>query len=153
MQVRAREVLPLRGDPQSRLVIGLALLYRFSGWFCMVWMPIGIMFALPSLLQSEDSDEPAFMVGFAIGLIVGLLLGALIWFLLARGIMSGNLAAYLVTALGFAFGAMFMMITGIVAAMSSAVPVAVSRISYSLALSVFAVVAFILCLQKRVTDG
>src|ERR1051326_6392942 len=98
MQVRAREVLPRRGDPQSLLIVGLALMCRISGWFCLIWVPIGNMFALPKLLESENSDDPAYMVGFAVGLVLGLLFDALIWFLLARGIMSGHIAAYLVTA-------------------------------------------------------
>jgi len=145
-------MLPRRGDPQSRLIIGLALFCRVSGWFCLIWAPIGIMLALPNLLKSEDSDDPAYMIGFAIGLILGLLFDALIWFLLARGIVSGNFAAYLVTALALAVGAMAAIVTGIMAAISSAVPVAALRISYSLALSVSAIVVFVLCSKKSVTD-
>ena len=32
-------MLPLRGDPHSRLVIGLALFYRNSVWMAVTWAP------------------------------------------------------------------------------------------------------------------
>ena len=97
-------MLPLRGDPHSRLVIGLALLFRFSSWLCLTWIPLAVAIGLSSLLKSQENEDVPAIVGFAVGLFVGILFDAIVWLLLARGVMSGNRIAYIVTAFGL-FGA------------------------------------------------
>jgi hypothetical protein len=146
--------LPLRGDPQSRLVIGLALFCRFSGWLCLTWLPLAIAIALPRLLKSQENEDIPTMVGFAVGLFVGVLFDAVIWLLLARGMMSGNRAAYIVAALGLLAASGLSALTVLSSLLlSPSVPTIVMFTSYFIMFAIAAVVVGVVSLKEAFTRG
>lgn len=143
-------MLPSRGDPRSRLVIGVALLYRNAFWLMAVWLPIAIGVGVPYLARGLHWDLPS-TIGFAIGLTIGLLVDSVLWLLIARGIMSGNRLAYLVSAanmLGFAGLCLLVLLVGRSDQHSTVLFVSLIVTSTALAVALFAV-----ALRRRFDNG
>src|SRR5438067_237174 len=69
--IEGETMLPLRGDPHSRLVIGLALLYRNAVWLAVTWVPLIIVVALRQIAEHEGIADPPTAIGFVIGLMIG----------------------------------------------------------------------------------
>jgi hypothetical protein len=89
-------MIPLRGDPGSRLVISLALFLHSAFWATILWAPI--LATVGSIQEAPDvpADEAVgFWIGFAIGLVVGVGILTFILYRLSRAVMGGSRVAYL----------------------------------------------------------